>query len=731
MSELNWTDKDLGAIDAYAFAVENGYFSGTREQWYAMISGTTQNASDAEAYAKGTRAGEAVTSDDPAYHNNSSYWNDQAGDNAENAEAWANGTRDGVDVTSGDPAYEKNSKYWEGQAALQKAAAQAAAETASAAYNVNLLAPNYDATSTYAVGAHVIYSGGYYECISAITTAEAWTAAHWRQLTVGGEASSLKSAIDQLGVEFYNLFDPDNIHDGKYLDGNGVLSSNATYATTKFIDISDYESVAFSFTNWGAWYSTDNESGFISPLNSSEMNSLSSDKSATVPTNAKYLRVTVQKSNIDKVQIGRIADRNNYVGHKRYLLPDVDVKSDQIRGVEYLEENLGYSKYNLFDKNNVNDGKYLDGNGALSTNASYVTSVFLDISDLSTVSFSYTTWGAWYSTDDESGFIAPLNTTGMSTETEDKTVAVPSGAKYVRATAQKTNIDKVQIGVKVDRNTYISHDKVRLNDVIFVNVDESIIVAKNGSGNYTSLTEAVYENIENGIPIIVKPGIYNVKEEYIALFGQDVVDNLADSTTGIENFQYGIRICNRVITFEPGSHVVCDWTGHTVDGTHRFSVFRVEQGTDIRGLHLTATGTFYAIHDDYGPATPFTIKYSNCHIDGYNIFNANCIGGGCHKYSNHILENCYFNNHVDSSDIVLSADVRYHNTNTADAEPEIHISNCYFSNNFNAAYYGTQTSKARVYVNNCYAPKGINKVRESSSMNTDNVDLYTWNNQTN
>ena len=192
---MSWKDKDLGPVDAYAFAVENGYFSGTREQWYAMISEATQNASDAEAYAKGTRAGEAVASDDPAYHNNSSYWNDQAGDNAENAEAWANGTRDGVDVTSDDPAYEKNSKYWEGQAALQKAAAQAAAETASAAYNVNLLAPNYDATSTYAVGAHVIYSGGYYECISAITTAEAWTAAHWRQLTVGGEAGDLKSAL--------------------------------------------------------------------------------------------------------------------------------------------------------------------------------------------------------------------------------------------------------------------------------------------------------------------------------------------------------------------------------------------------------------------------------------------------------------------------------------------------------------------------------------------------------
>lgn len=236
---MSWKDKDLGPVDAYAFAVENGYFSGTREQWYAMISEATQNASDAEAYAKGTRAGEAVASDDPAYHNNSSYWNDQAGDNAENAEAWANGTRDGVDVTSGDPAYEKNSKYWEGQAALQKAAAQAAAETASAAYNVNLLAPNFDATSTYAVGAHVIYSGGYYECISAITTAEAWTAAHWRQLTVGGEAGDLKSALIQVrdGSYTFPLASGELIRKSILSDGKWTVATGGNQTTSSVYSI--------------------------------------------------------------------------------------------------------------------------------------------------------------------------------------------------------------------------------------------------------------------------------------------------------------------------------------------------------------------------------------------------------------------------------------------------------------------------------------------------------------
>lgn len=262
--------------------------------------------------------------------------------------------------------------------------------------------------------------------------------------------------------------------------------------------------------------------------------------------------------------------------------------------------------------------------------------------------------------------------------------------------------------------------------------NSTIVVDASGDGDYTSFTEAIYENVDDGRDIVVKAGTYDIVAEYIAIFGQTVVDNLADATSGINNFQYGIRITNRKVTFESGAHLVCDWTGHTVNATHRFCALRVEPNAELIGIDLDCTATFYCIHDDYGTNdnSPFTIKYENCRVIGHNLYNANCIGGGAHKYSRHIIDNCYFNNNVDSSDIVLSADVRYHNTNTADAEPELYVSNCYFSNNMNVTYYGTQTTKMRAYVNNCYAPKGINKRAESSTMTTDNVELYAWNNQT-
>lgn len=113
-----------------------------------------------------------------------------------NAEAWAVGERGGVPVSSTDQTYHNNAKYY-------AQAAEDAAETASAAYGTDLLAPTYSASETYAIGDHVIYNGGYYACNTAITTAEAWTAAHWTRLTVGGEASDLKSAIDIVESSVY------------------------------------------------------------------------------------------------------------------------------------------------------------------------------------------------------------------------------------------------------------------------------------------------------------------------------------------------------------------------------------------------------------------------------------------------------------------------------------------------------------------------------------------------
>lgn len=123
----------------------------------AAAGSVGEEVEQAEAWARGTRDGVPVSSDDVAYHNNSKYYSEVAGtaetgavaakeaaeaaagsigDLAEDAEAWAVGKRDGQDVPSSDPTYHNNAKYYSSQANTYKNTAnnaKTAAQTAQAA----------------------------------------------------------------------------------------------------------------------------------------------------------------------------------------------------------------------------------------------------------------------------------------------------------------------------------------------------------------------------------------------------------------------------------------------------------------------------------------------------------------------------------------------------------------------------------------------------------------------
>lgn len=120
-------------VTAYGIAVKHGY-QGTEEEWIHEIQESAHDSSiaaaesaeaaagsadTAEAFGAGTRGGEPLDEDDPAYHNNAQYYSANAdtkaaaaADSAEDSEAYAIGKRSGVDVDSDDPAYHNNSKYY-------------------------------------------------------------------------------------------------------------------------------------------------------------------------------------------------------------------------------------------------------------------------------------------------------------------------------------------------------------------------------------------------------------------------------------------------------------------------------------------------------------------------------------------------------------------------------------------------------------------------------------------
>lgn len=64
--------------------------------------------------------------------------------------------------------------------------------------SVESIAPAYNSSSTYDEGDYVSYNGKLYVCISTISTAEAWTAAHWSETYVMTVVGNISSVLDSL-----------------------------------------------------------------------------------------------------------------------------------------------------------------------------------------------------------------------------------------------------------------------------------------------------------------------------------------------------------------------------------------------------------------------------------------------------------------------------------------------------------------------------------------------------
>lgn len=344
---------------------------------------------------------------------------------------------------------------------------------------------------------------------------------------------------------------------------------------------------------------------------------------------------------------------------------------------------------------------------------------FINVSNYSTLYFFNTQMVTYY--DADYAFIS-----GEQLSFNVKyTKALPANTAYVRVSTSDAHVSDCYI-TPYDLEYPASYDNAVVKGLSVIASEDRIVVDKNGGGDYTSLTEALFENVNKSTNIIVRPGTYDIETEYNDFFGSDNVNAMEDTSDALFNgFQFGIVIRNKNIKFDSGAKITCDWSGHTVNGSHRFSAIRVDYNNTIDGLDLTAIGTYYAIHDDYGLSTsPYRNEYKNCIVNASSLYNTNCIGGGCKKYSFTKFENCYFNNNA------AGTSVRYHNTNIADAEPKMVFANCYFNNALSLRWYGSQVTKMTVLVNNCKATQ-ISKSAENSSAVVDNVDLIKWNNEEN
>ena len=135
-----------------------------------ILALATEQMENAEAWAAGTKNGQAVPSTAPQYHNNAKYYAGAISTYTYESEAWAIGKRNGSAVPSTDPTYHNNSKYYSERSSTYAtnsansatSSANSATSSASSATNSNNQALKSEG---YAVGTQngaAVSSGTYY-----------------------------------------------------------------------------------------------------------------------------------------------------------------------------------------------------------------------------------------------------------------------------------------------------------------------------------------------------------------------------------------------------------------------------------------------------------------------------------------------------------------------------------------------------------------------------------------
>lgn len=111
---------------------------------------------------------------------------------------------------------------------------------------IGTVASAYDATKTYAIGDYAIHDNNLYRCITAITTAEAFTASHWTKIVLADDVTDLKNDLTPLIIQINGEINIEllltDVTENKYITSTGAISNSNAYCYG-FVDVGGYEEV--------------------------------------------------------------------------------------------------------------------------------------------------------------------------------------------------------------------------------------------------------------------------------------------------------------------------------------------------------------------------------------------------------------------------------------------------------------------------------------------------------
>lgn len=222
-----------------------------------------------------------------------------------------------------------------------------------------------------------------------------------------------------------NLFNPLTVTKGYYVNyGNGELITNSSYDASDYIEIENIPYYWYGFNPTHLAF-TDSNKQYIQGDYSGN-NYLKNP--FIPPTNAKYIRVSVPKTtSLNDVVLKSIPLTEKEKIKDEYI-PSLPVEFDQL--------DFTVKSKNLFNKENVTIGYYVNyTNGQLMANENYVASEYIDIEGKTKITRTKATQLAF----------SDKNKTYISGNNSNKTLAVPSNAKYVIVSVPKTDLDIYQV----------------------------------------------------------------------------------------------------------------------------------------------------------------------------------------------------------------------------------------------------------------------------------------------
>lgn len=250
--------------------------------------------------------------------------------------------------------------------------------------------------------------------------------------------SLIRAALDnvKLNSTGKNKINLSNKIDGYFLNIGGNLVSNSSYCISNYIEIKSSTQYYISKTSVG---------GANHIIYDKNLNVLSTTKdgAVTTPSDAKYIRLSISKSQLGAAQmeLGGVATSyepfiDNYDNEQKFVRLETQMAADKTE----LETQMAYKKSvslgkNLFNKLTVKNGYYIDASGNLKTNSTLSLSHYIKVNPNTSYYIQNTNTGGasnvWF--DKEFNAIKEAAKSGVTTS--------PSNAAYIRLSISTAVID--------------------------------------------------------------------------------------------------------------------------------------------------------------------------------------------------------------------------------------------------------------------------------------------------